>query len=85
MVTDRAHRLGMHISHINARNTSKLAYDGSGGIDRGWKACYKTYSVCKFASGKIYNCDLNASYDIGWNLRQKSLKLLREAPAHCLH
>lgn len=65
MVTDRAHRLGMHISHINAKNTSKLAYDGSGRIDRGWKACYKTYSVCKFASGKIYNCDLNASYNIG--------------------
>ena len=79
MVADRAHRLGKHISHINAINTSKLAYDGSGIIDRGLKACSKTYSVCKFASGKIYNCDLNASYNIG--ARFFIRELLKSLPA----
>ena len=24
-----------------------------------------SYSLCRFASGKQYNCDLNASYNIG--------------------
>ena len=24
-----------------------------------------SYSVCEFRSGKVYNCDLNASYNIG--------------------
>ncbi len=65
MVTDKAHRLGMRISHINAWNTSKLAYDGSGYVLRGKDAGFNTYSLCKFTNGKTYNCDLNASYNIG--------------------
>ena len=67
MVTDKAHRSGMHISHICAWGTSRLAYDGSGAVLRGNKS-QKTngsYSVCEFKSGKVYNCDLNASYNIG--------------------
>ena len=62
MVTDKAHRLGMRISHINARNTSRLAYDGSGYVERGIDG---NYSICRFQSGKIYHCDLSASYNIG--------------------
>ena len=65
MVTDKAHRLGMHISHICAWGTSKLAWDGSGNVLRGEKAELKSYSLCKFSNGKVYNCDLNASYNIG--------------------
>lgn len=65
MVTDKAHRLGMRISHINAWNTSKLAFDGSGYVLRGKDASFNTYSLCKFTNGKTYNCDLNASYNIG--------------------
>ncbi len=65
MVTDKAHRLGMRISHINAWNTSKLAFDGSGRVLRGKDAGFNTYSLCKFTNGKTYNCDLNASYNIG--------------------
>ena len=65
MVTDKAHRCGMRISRVNAWNTSKLAYDGSGNVLRGEDADLNCYSLCKFPSGKIYNCDLNASYNIG--------------------
>ena len=67
MVTDKAHRLGMRISRICAWGTSKLAFDGSGTVKRG-KVSEKTagnYSICEFQSGKIYPCDLNASYNIG--------------------
>ena len=29
------------------------------------KPCYDFDSMCEFTSGKIYNCDLNATYNIG--------------------
>jgi len=62
MVEGKAHRLGMRISHVCAWGTSKLAYDGSGLVERGIDG---NYSICRFQSGKIYNCDLSASYNIG--------------------
>jgi len=62
MVTDKAHRLHMRISHVNAWGTSKYAYDGSGTVERGIDG---NYSICRFANGKLYNCDLSASYNIG--------------------
>lgn len=62
IVTDKAHRLGMHISHVCAWGTSRLAFDGSGRVVRGIDG---NYSICRFTSGKIYNCDLSASYNIG--------------------
>ena len=65
IVTNKAHRLGMRISHVNAWGTSKFAFDGSGMVLRGKDANLPTYSLCKFQSGKIYNCDLSASYNIG--------------------
>ena len=65
MVSDKAHRQGIRISRINAWGTSRLAYDGSGRVSRGREADLESYSVCRFANGKIYNCDLNASYNIG--------------------
>ena len=61
MVASKVHRLGIRISRVNARNTSQLAYDGSGDVIRD----KKNYSVCQFKTGKIYNCDLSASYNIG--------------------
>lgn len=67
MVTDKAHRLGIHISRICAWGTSRLAFDGSGKVLRGDEST-KTdgnYSLCEFQTGKVYNCDLNASYNIG--------------------
>ena len=62
MVTDKAHRLSMHIGHVCAWGTSRLAYDGSGTVERGIGG---NYSICRFPTGKIYNCDLSASYNIG--------------------
>ncbi|MBO6309721.1 MAG: transposase [Oribacterium sp.] len=65
IVTNKAHRLGMRISHVNAWGTSKLAYDGSGYVLRGRDGGFSTYEFCRFQNGKTYNCDLSASYNIG--------------------
>ena len=65
MVENKAHRLSMRISHICAWGTSRLAYDGSGAVLRGKEADLGCYSLCKFQSGKMYNSDLSASYNIG--------------------
>lgn len=62
LVTNRAHVKRIRISHICAWGTSRLAYDGSGKVTRGIKG---NYSICRFTTGKIYNCDLSASYNIG--------------------
>ena len=67
MVEGKAHRQGMRISRVCAWKTSRLAYDGSGEVKRG-KESERTngcYSICEFTTGKIYNCDLNAAYNIG--------------------
>ena len=66
LVEYRAHKLGMRISRVCAWGTSKLAYDGSGEVKRGKAVSDKTpYDVCRFSSGKWYNCDLSASKNIG--------------------
>lgn len=65
IVANRAHRLGMRISRICAWGTSALAYDGSGRGLRGKDAGFNTFEICKFSNGKVYNCDLSASYNIG--------------------
>ena len=67
MVESKAHRMGKRISRVNAYGTSRLAFDGSGYVKRG-RESEKTggsSSLCEFATGKVYNCDLNASYNIG--------------------
>lgn len=69
LVEHKAHILGIRISRICAWNTSKLAFDGSGRVERGTylqngKEKYN-YSICTFQNGKQYHCDLNASYNIG--------------------
>lgn len=68
-----AHKYKMRFARVNAKNTSALAFDGSGKIKRD----NKNASLCIFpsgitqkgnvsyAKGKKYNCDLNASYNIG--------------------
>lgn len=62
IVETKAHRLGMRISRVCAWGTSKLAFDGSGPVERGIDG---NYSICRFKNGKTYNCDLSASYNIG--------------------
>ena len=61
LVEHKAHRNGIRVNRVCAINTSKLAFDGSGEVER-----YKdNYSLCTFKNGKTYNCDLSASYNIG--------------------
>ena len=57
----QAHRKGIRISRICAWNTSRLAFDGSGEIARDTR----DHRLCTFQTGKRYNCDLSASYNIG--------------------
>ena len=40
-------------------------FDSSGEVLRGKDAGFSTNRLCRFANGKIYNCDLSASYNIG--------------------
>ena len=61
IVSCKAHREGMRVSRVCAWNSSKLAFDGSGSVERD----KDNYSMCTFTSGKRYNCDLSASYNIG--------------------
>ena len=61
IVTDKAHRMHMRISHVCAWGTSKFAYDGSGIVERD----KDNYSMCTFQNGKRYHADLSASYNIG--------------------
>ena len=57
----RAHRLGMRVSRICPWGTSALAYDGSGRLKRD----PANHSLSVFRTGKQYDCDLSASYNIG--------------------
>ena len=57
---EMAHRNGIRVSTVNPNGTSRYAYDGSGLVERD----NDNYSICKFVSGKVYNCDLSASYNI---------------------
>ena len=57
----RAHRLGMRVSWICPWGTSALAFDGSGRLKRD----PANHSLSVFRTGKQYDCDLSASYNIG--------------------
>ena len=58
-VEEMAHYVGMRISRINARNTSALAFDGSGKVERNYQK-----DLATFTTGKVYHADLSASYNI---------------------
>ena len=81
MVTQKAHRNGIRVSRVCAWNTSRLAFDGSGRVLRGRESARTggSYSVCEFPTGKIYNCDLNAAYNIG--ARYFVREILKSLPA----
>ena len=69
-VETMAHRDGMRLSRVCAWGTSKLAFDGSGKVIRD----KHNHSICTFANGKQYNCDLSASYNIGARFFLRELK-----------
>ncbi|WP_200792834.1 RNA-guided endonuclease TnpB family protein [Caldanaerobius fijiensis] len=59
-VCDMAHSYGIHVSWVNPKNTSALAFDRTGKVTRNGKK-----DICEFTTGKKYHADLNASYNIG--------------------
>ena len=66
VLTHKAHQHGLRVARVNARNTSRLAFDGSGWSKRGREITPDTpHTIMQFPNGKIYNADLNASYNIG--------------------
>lgn len=65
IVEHKAHQNSIRISRVCAWGTSRFAFDGSGKVLRGKEANLNTYELCQFSNGKIYNCDLSASYNIG--------------------
>lgn len=66
VLTHKAHQHGLRVSRVNAHNTSRLAFDGSGWSKRGREITPDTpHALMQFPNGKIYNADLNASYNIG--------------------
>ena len=66
VLAQRAHQYGLRIARVNARYTSRLAFDGSGWSNRGREIAPETpYALMEFPTGKTYNADLNASYNIG--------------------
>ena len=66
VLTHKAHQHGLRVARVNARNTSRLAFDGSGWSKRGREIIPETpHALMQFPNGKIYNADLNASYNIG--------------------
>ena len=73
-----AHRRGMRFSTVHAGGTSKYAYDGSGAVIRD----KDNMSLCTFTTGKRYNADLSASYNIGGRyLIRELLKTCSETKA----
>ena len=67
-----AHKWGLRVHQVCAWGTSQLAFDGSGRVNRGkyimgddGESLGLPYSIVRFSSGKFYNADLNAAYNIG--------------------
>ena len=67
-----AEEQGLKVAFVNPRGTSAWAYDGSGKVKRD----ANNMVLCTFQTGKRYNADLNASYNIGaryfWRQRAKT-------------
>lgn len=61
LVEEKFQEAGGRVVYVYARGTSSCAFDGSGPVKRN----SKQYELATFSTGKQYNCDLNASYNIG--------------------
>lgn len=73
-IVDQCHLYGIRVAFVNPKNTSKLAFDGSGEVIRS----AKNFSLCTFSNGKQYHCDLNASLNIA--ARYFHRELLKSVP-----
>lgn len=74
------HREGIRWATVSPRNTSRLAFDGSGRTVRGKEINSDIpYDICRFKTGKMYNCDLNASYNIAARYLMRLVKSTHES------
>ena len=69
LTQEKFEEVGGRLSFVSPRYTSKLAFDGSGEVKRD----KKNYSQAVFPSGKRYNADLAASYNIAAKFWHKKL------------
>ncbi|MDJ0532436.1 MAG: transposase [Xenococcaceae cyanobacterium MO_207.B15] len=70
---EKFEEVGGKVEFVDARGTSSWAYDGSGKLKRS----NKKYSIARFQTGKIYNCDLSAAGNIAARYWAYKLKLTR--------
>ena len=70
ITTSLAHKIGIHVNTVCAYGTSKFAFDGSGEVKRH----DKNHSICTFINGKVFNADLNASFNIASRYFIKEIK-----------
>jgi IS605 OrfB family transposase len=61
LIKQRWTELGGIVKEVNPKYTSAYAFDGSGKVRRS----KHNYSLARFSTGKQYNADLNAAYNIG--------------------
>lgn len=69
-IKHKAHLNGIRYRRVNARNTSLFAFDGSGRVERD----KNNSKLCTFSTGKRYNNDLSASYNVGARYFIKEIK-----------
>jgi IS605 OrfB family transposase len=70
---DKFKEHGGSVAYVFPRGTSSWAYDGSGKVKRG----SKQYELAVFQTGKQYNADLSASYNIAARYFALKFKLFR--------
>ncbi len=61
LIKEQWSELGGTVQEVNPKYTSAYAFDGSGKVRRS----QHNYSLAKFTTGKQYNADLSAAYNIG--------------------
>jgi putative transposase len=79
LTESKAEEAGLAVVMVNPRGTSSFAFDGSGKVRRD----DENHAWATFSSGKRYNCDLSASYNIGaryWAKKTSGRKRLKTLP-----
>lgn len=79
-IQTRAEELGLLVEYVNRAGTSEFAYDGSGKVRRDGR----NWSRVTFATGKRYNADLNACYNIAARFFAKMLGLTGRKAQACV-
>ncbi|MGC9215817.1 IS200/IS605 family accessory protein TnpB-related protein [Acidithiobacillus sp.] len=79
-IRERVEEAGLLVEFVNPAGTSEYAYDGSGAVKRD----VRNWSWVKFATGKRYNADLNACYNIAARFFAKMLGLTGSNAQACV-